>query len=41
MRRKDLDLSMGVFKASEERGIERNLLEYDTTETSTWQVLYR
>ena len=42
MRRKeDLDLSMGVFKASEETGIERNVVEYDTIETITWQVLYR
>ena len=42
MRRKeDFDLSMGVFKASEETGIERNLVQYDTIETSTWQVVYR
>lgn len=42
MRRKeDLDLSMRVFKASEETGIERNVVQYDTIETSTWQVVYR
>ena len=42
MRRKeDLDLSMGVFKASEETGIERNVVQYDTIETSTWQVVFR
>lgn len=42
MRRKeDLNLSMGVFKASEETGIERNVVEYDTIEPSTWQVVDR